>query len=155
MLKLLQEFPSNLALSFLCSARKKCLPGFTFQVSLEYTFPGNHNKLFFGKTSKKGKERKTRSGHLEPMRVIVTGRREVFTILVWYGQPPEVQFTQGGGGLSRKFWKFIAQISVFHRFMGCRTGAKSGTINTVATVPCPTALSHKFSSPKLLRRMVK
>ena len=59
-------------------------------------------------------------------------------ILVWYGQPSEVQFTREEAWLSRTCWEIRSQISVL--LIRGVTGAKIGTVNSVVTVPCPTRL---------------
>ena len=60
-------------------------------------------------------------------------------ILVWYGQPSEVQFTRGGGMAEPKIleiWSPNQGILLIHGVLG----ANSGTVNTVVTVPCATPL---------------
>ena len=55
-------------------------------------------------------------------------------ILVWYGQPCEVQFTRGGGMAERtilEIWSPNQCILLINRVLG----ANSGTVRTVVTVP--------------------
>ena len=53
---------------------------------------------------------------------------------MWYGQPPEVQFTCGIGVAPLKMFSSNQWLLLMHRV----AEAKSGTVNTVVTVACPT-----------------
>ena len=65
---------------------------------------------------------------------------------MWCGQPPEIQFTRGGGVAEPKIFGifFPNQCTlVVHGVLG----AKRGTVNTVVTVPYPTP--HLFPPSSL------
>ena len=62
-------------------------------------------------------------------------------ILVWYSQPSKVQFTRGGVVAEPKILEFYIPDQCILFIHGV-SGAKSGTVNTVVTVPCATPLRH-------------
>ena len=60
-------------------------------------------------------------------------------ILGWYSHPPEEQITREVGVASLKNFEIWSPNQCFSLIHGV-AGAKSGTVNTVVTVPCPTLL---------------